>query len=74
MPSNLSTGAYVVDTYLIENEKVIDKRVTNLKVAHVGVNAGMHKFAYSYSFAYAILVVFIAVFAGWFSNAVRRKK
>lgn len=74
LPSSLPTGAYVVETFLLKGERIIDKRVTNIKVAQTGFGAQVYKFAESYAFLYAVLVVVFAMFAGWLSNAVRRKR
>lgn len=74
MPSNVPTGQYVIETFLIENQKIIDKRVTNIRVENVGFSAAVAEFAHSYAFLYAITVLFAAVLAGWLSNAVRKTK
>jgi len=73
VPSNVPTGQYVIETFLIDGGNVVDKHETNVKVAQVGFNSNVYMFAHSYSFAYALLIVFIAVLAGWLSNAVRQK-
>ncbi len=73
VPSNVPTGHYVIETFLIDNQRIVDKRVTNLRVGQVGFSAGIYQFAHSYPFAYAMVVIVIAVLAGWLSNAVRRK-
>ena len=74
IPPNVPTGHYVIETFLFSEDAVIDKRVTNLQVAQVGFSAGVDKFAESFAFAYALLIVAFAMFAGWFSNQVRRRK
>ncbi|MGH1398827.1 MAG: TIGR02186 family protein [Alphaproteobacteria bacterium] len=74
MPANLPTGQYVIETFLLKGERVVDKRVTNLKVAQVGFAANVHKFAKKQAFLYAIVMVVFAVFAGWVSNVVRRRR
>ncbi len=74
VPSNVPTGHYVIETFLIDKHKIVDKRVTNLKVAQVGFSAGIYQFAHSYSLAYSIVIIVIAALAGWLSNAVRRKR
>lgn len=74
VPSNVPTGHYVIETFLIHKNKIVDKRVTNLKVAQVGFSAGIYQFAHSYSLAYSLVIIVIAALAGWLSNAVRRKR
>lgn len=72
VPSNVPTGEYVIETFLIDDGNILDKSVTNVKVAQVGFSFGVYRFAHSYSFLYALVIIFIAVVAGWLSNAVRR--
>ena len=72
VPSNVPTGDYVIETFLIDGGNVVDKSTTNVKVAQVGFSSGVYQFAHSYSLAYAIVIVLIAVVAGWLSNAVRQ--
>lgn len=74
VPANVPTGQYVIKTYLIKDKKIVDRRLTNVTVAQVGFSAGVYQFANSYAFVYALLTVFIAVWAGWLSNAVRKRK
>ena len=74
VPSNVPTGQYVIETFLVDSGNVIDKHETNVKVGQVGVSSSVYQFAHSHSLAYALVIVFIAVVAGWLSNAVRQKK
>ena len=72
VPPNVPTGQYVIETFLIEGQKIVDRRTTNVKVAQVGFSSVIYRFANEYSMAYALGIVLIAVLAGWLSNAVRR--
>jgi len=72
VPSNVPTGDFTIETFLIDGERIIDRNVTNVRVAQVGFSSAVDAFADSYSFLYAMVIVFIAVVAGWLSNAVRR--
>ena len=72
VPSNVPIGQYVIETFLIKDGNILDKRVTNVRVAQIGFSSGVYRFAHSYSFAYALIIVFIAVVAGWLSNVVRK--
>ena len=72
VPSNVPTGQYVIETFLIDGDEIVDKRVTNVKVAKVGFNSMIYRVANSYDLAYAMAIVLLAVIAGWLSNAVRR--
>lgn len=72
VPPNVPTGQYVIETFLINNNRIVDKRTTNVKVAQVGFSSAIYRFANMYSLAYAMGIVLLAVLAGWLSNAVRR--
>ncbi|MFK7839070.1 MAG: TIGR02186 family protein [Bdellovibrionales bacterium] len=74
LPSNVPTGTYTVETFLINNGRLVEKRETQVKVAQVGFNSGVNKFAHSFSLAYGFVIVLIAVIAGWLSNAVRQTR
>ena len=73
LPSRVPVGKYTVQAFYIVNGKIRDVQTQTLKVAHVGVSAQILKFSDQYSFFYGLLSVVLAVFAGWFSNRVRRK-
>jgi uncharacterized protein (TIGR02186 family) len=73
IPSNVPTGVYNVETFLIKDGAVLDRRETVINIAQVGFSAGVYKFAHVYPFIYGLVCVFIAGLAGWLSNAVRRK-
>lgn len=72
MPSNVPVGEYVIETYLIDGMRILEKRETQVKVAQIGFSSNVYMFAHSYSLAYAMLIILIAVGAGWLSNAVRK--
>lgn len=74
VPPNVPTGNYSIETFLIGNGKIVDKNVTSVRVAQVGFSAGIYQFAHEHALAYAVCIVVIAAFAGWLSNAVRRKQ
>jgi uncharacterized protein (TIGR02186 family) len=72
LPANVPVGEYVIETFLIDNGRVLDKTSNTVSVAHIGFSSSVYRFAHSYSLAYAMIIVLIAVVAGWLSNAVRR--
>lgn len=73
LPSNVPAGDYLIQTILFNDNKVIDITETSLRVAPVGLNAQIYKFAVHYSLYYGMLCVFIALFAGWIINVIRSK-
>lgn len=71
MPSNVPTGRYEVQSFLIRDGAVADVRTTELNVGQIGLEARIHRFAHKQSLAYGLLCVFIAVMAGWLANIIR---
>ena len=73
VPANVPTGVYDIQTFLIKDKNVKEVHTTKLTVAQIGFSAGIYKFAHERAFAYAMLCLFLATFAGWFSNRVGHK-
>lgn len=73
VPPNVPTGDYVVQTYLIDEGEILDRRETRLRVAQVGFNAQVYAFARQQGFLYGLAAVVLAVVAGWASYAFLRK-
>lgn len=73
-PSNVSVGEYVIDTYLIVNNQIENKRTTYLDVHKVGLEAQIYNLAHEYALIYGILAILIAIISGWTANVVFRKK
>ncbi|GJL85343.1 MAG: membrane protein [Micavibrio sp.] len=71
VPSNVPTGQYQVQSFLIRDGAIVDVQTTALNVGQVGLEAKIYKFAYEQSLAYGLLCVLIAVMAGWLANAIR---
>lgn len=73
VPPHVPTGDYTVETYMIEDGRILDQRLMNVRVAQVGFGAFIYNFAHAHYFAYSFVTILIAVFAGWLSNAIRIK-
>lgn len=63
-PSNVPTGLYRIDTFLIREGKVVDVRSNSLVVSKVGFSASVFKFAYQNAGAYAAVALVLATAAG----------
>lgn len=64
MPANVPTGDYQIKTYLFQQGNLVSMSETQLRVAQVGFNASLYRFAHYNAFAYGLAAVFLAVLAG----------
>lgn len=72
-PSNVPVGDYVITTILFNEDEVLSRDTTTLKVAQVGNNAVVNSFAHNQSLAYGLLCVILALLAGWGINTLRKQ-
>lgn len=72
IPANTPVGSFEIKAFYFSNGKIKDVKTKQVRVAQVGGAARVHMFAQDKSFLYGLACVFLAVFAGWFSNRVRR--
>ncbi len=73
-PSNVPTGLYQVDTFLIRDGQVVDVRSNSLVVSKVGFSADVFEFAYEQAAAYALVALLLAVAAGFAAWAMFRER
>lgn len=71
VPPSAHTGDYKIHSILIENGRIAHKKTEMLKVKQVGLNASIVSLAGRHSIAYAFVVIFLALFSGWFASIVR---
>lgn len=64
-PSNVPTGNYVVETYLIREGEIVTAQTTPFNVAKVGIEAWLVRFAHGQPALYGLIAVIIAAAAGW---------
>ena len=64
MPANVPTGDYSIMTYLFQDGVVHSVNETQLRVAQVGFNARLYRFAHLHAFAYGLVAIFLAMLAG----------
>jgi uncharacterized protein (TIGR02186 family) len=72
-PSNVPTGTYIVEVFLIRDGAVVSAQTTPLVVSRVGTEAEIFDFAHNYSALYGIVAILIALVAGWLAGAIFRK-
>jgi uncharacterized protein (TIGR02186 family) len=71
-PSNVPTGTYLVEVFLIRDKEVVSGQTTPLVISKVGVDAEIYEFADRRSALYGIVAVFGAMMAGWLASLLFR--
>ena len=72
-PSNVPTGSYAAEVYLMRNGVIISDQSTPLVVRKVGLEADIFQFAHQHSALYGIIAIVIALGAGWLAGVVFRR-
>lgn len=67
-PSNVPTGTYLVEVFLIRDHDVVSGQTTPLVVSKLGVDATVFEFAGSQPGFYGAIAVLTAVVAGWLAS------
>lgn len=73
-PSNVSTGEFAIETYLVQDQKIVATETTLLNVRKFGLEAAIFEFAHNQSLLHGVVAVIIACFAGWIANAAFRRR
>lgn len=73
-PANVSVGEFGIQTYLVQNQKIVTSKTTLLNVRKFGLEAGIYDFAHRHSFLYGVFAVIIACVAGWAANAAFKRR
>lgn len=73
LPSDVPTGLYRIDAYLIRDGIVLDRRALTLRVAQVGTSAYLQRMAYRHGFWYGLAAIAMALAAGWAAHAFLRR-
>lgn len=72
-PSNVPTGAYTAEVYLVRDGTVVSAEITPLVISKVGFGAEVFLFAHNHSALYGLAAIIIAVAAGWVAGIAFRK-
>lgn len=72
-PSNVPTGTYSVEVFLIRNGEIVAAQTTPLVVSNVGVGADVMLFAHNHSIFYGLFSIVLACVAGWAASAAFRR-
>lgn len=72
-PSNVPTGTYTADVFLVRDGNVVSAQSTPLVVGKVGFGAELFDFAHRRPVLYGILAVVVALSAGWMAGVAFRR-
>lgn len=67
-PSNVPTGTYLVEVFLVRDRDVVSGQTTPLVVSKVGIDADVFGFAGRQPGLYGAIAVFTAMMAGWLAS------
>jgi uncharacterized protein (TIGR02186 family) len=67
-PSNVPTGTYLVQVFLIRDKGIVAGQTTPLVVSKIGADAAIYDFAERWSALYGIVAVLTAMMAGWLAS------
>ena len=71
VPASAHTGNYKIRSLLIENGRITKEKVDILRVKQAGINALVVSIAKNRSITYALIVIFLALFSGWFASIIK---
>lgn len=67
-PSNVPTGTYLVEVFLVRDRDIVSGQTTPLVVSRVGVDAAVFEFSTRQPGFYGAIAVLTAVVAGWLAS------
>jgi uncharacterized protein (TIGR02186 family) len=67
-PSNVPTGNYLVEVFLVRDKDVVSGQTTPLVVSKVGIDASVFEYATRQPGFYGAIAVLTAIVAGWFAS------
>ncbi|MFC4351953.1 TIGR02186 family protein [Fodinicurvata halophila] len=73
LPTNVPTGIYTAEIYLLQDGQVVNAQTTPLAVSKVGIEADLYAFAYDRPALYGLVAVLTALMAGWFAHLAFRR-
>ena len=72
-PSNVRTGTYLVEVYLIRDGEVTSAEIVPLNISQIGISADVYDFAHNLAPLYGIVSVLLALAAGWAAGVIFRR-
>ena len=78
LPSNVPTGTFLIDVYLVRDGKIVDAQNMPLVISKVGFGADVYKYANARSiaqrFGYGVAAVLVSLLTGWLAHLAFRKR
>lgn len=68
VPSNVPTGTYLVEVFLVRDKDVVSGQTTPLVVSKVGVDAAVYEFSTRQPGFYGAIAILTAMMAGWLAS------
>ncbi|MDJ0949984.1 MAG: TIGR02186 family protein [Alphaproteobacteria bacterium] len=72
-PSNVPTGIYTVQVFLVRDGDVVTAQTTPLKIEKHGFDYEVFEFAHTHSALYGLFAIALALAAGWLASVVFRR-
>lgn len=72
-PSNVRTGTYLVEVYLIREGEVTSAEIVPLNISQIGISADVFDFAHNLAPLYGLVSVLLALAAGWAASVIFRR-
>lgn len=72
-PTNVPTGNYAADVYLIRDDEVVSAQNTPLFIRKTGIERAIYEWAHGEPLLYGLAAVLLAVAAGWIAAVVFRR-
>ena len=72
-PTNAPEGKYIINTYLVEKNKIINIKENFIFITKVGVERKIYNFANEKPALYGLLAIIIAIFSGSLASIIFRK-
>ncbi|MBL4805543.1 MAG: TIGR02186 family protein [Alphaproteobacteria bacterium] len=73
VPANVPSGEYKVKGFLVRDGEIIHQHSVGVHIGLEGFSSQLYVFSRNYGFFYGLVCVFLAVLAGWLSNALVRR-
>tara|TARA_Y100001970_G_C14229669_1_gene857821 strand:+ start:182 stop:862 length:681 start_codon:yes stop_codon:yes gene_type:complete len=72
-PTNAPEGTYKINTYLVENSKIINSKENSIFITKVGIERKIYNFANKEPALYGISAIIIAIFSGSIASIIFRR-